>query len=179
VRRRRRGFTFIEVLVVVALFAVIGVSLFQSFTMGLKVWRRASGPNFAYRKAVLSLERMAMELRQSRPYPNTTFSGDGREFSFAAVAQGKAYNATYAYRGNALWRNTKVLSAPWDPGEEREAAPGIADLEFSYYGYDLPSHSYIFFDDWDGQTQGRPMAVRVMLDLEDGTHLEKIMHVTM
>jgi len=167
VAKRRGGFTFVELLIVVALFAIIGVSLFQSFAMGLKVWKRASRPNFSYRKAVLTLERMARELRQSRGYPNTTFTGDRSQFSFATAAPDKAYNATYELKGDALWRGTKVLSAPWDPGEEREVVPGIADLEFTYYGYDAPTSSFIFFDEWDGQTQGRPMAVRVMMDLDD------------
>ncbi len=170
------GFTLIEVLVVTALFAIIGVSLFQSFSMGLKVWKRASRPNFSYRKAVLSLERMARELRQSRGYPNTTFQGDDEGLSFASVVYGKVYNLTYEYKQQGLWRHAKVLSAGWDAGQEREAVPGIADMEFTYYGYDAPSSSYIFFDEWDGAVKGRPMAVRVVVDLEDETHLEKIMH---
>ncbi len=175
--RVRSGFTLIETLVVVALFAIIGVSLFESFSMGLKVWKRASRPNFSYRKAVMSLERMARELRQSRGYPNTTFQGEEDEFTFVSVVYGKVYNLTYDYRQQGLWRHAKVMGAGWDAGQEREAVPGVAEMEFTYYGYDAPSQSYIFFDDWDGAVKGRPMAVRVMMDLEDETHLEKIMHV--
>ncbi len=173
--RGRNGFTFIEVLVVVALFSIIGLALFQSFSMGLQVWKRASRPNFSYRKAVLGLERMARELRQVRGYPNTTFQGEDDELSFASVVYGKAYNLTYEFKQQGLWRDAKILSAGWDPGERREAVPEVAQIEFSYYGYDAPSSSFLFFDEWDGQVKGWPMAVRVMVDLEDETHLEKIM----
>ena len=120
---------------------------------------------------------MARELRQSRGYPNSTFQGESEELSFASVVYGKVFNLTYDYKSQGLWRHAKVLSAPWDAGEEREAVPGIADIEFTYYGYDGASSSYIFFDEWDGAAKGLPMAVRVMVDLEDETHLEKIMHV--
>jgi len=176
-RCARGGFTFIEVLVVVTLFSIIGVALFQSFSMGLKVWKRASRPNFSYRKAVLTLERMARELRQMRGYPDTSLQGLSDELSFASVVHGKVYNLTYDYRYQALYRRAKVLSAGWDAGQEREAVPDVADVEFTYYGYDAPSTSYMFFDEWDGQLKGWPIAVRVMMDLEDETHLEKIMHI--
>jgi len=173
-----RGFTFVEVLVVVALFSIISVSLFSSFSMGLKVWKMASRPNFAYRKAVLNLERLGRELRQARGYLNTTFQGNDRELTFISVTHEKVFNMTYRFKSEGLWRQAGAVGSGWsDAGEEREMVPDIDRLEFTYYGFDPASKSFVFFDNWDGATQGLPRAVRVVMDLKDETHLEKIMHV--
>ena len=46
----RRGFTFVEVLVVIALSAVIGTALLSSYMMGMRVWKRTANPDFSRRK---------------------------------------------------------------------------------------------------------------------------------
>ena len=177
-REKARGFTMVEVLIVVALFSIIGVSLFQSFAMGLKVWKAASRPNFSYRKAVLGLERLSRELRQARPYPGAPMMGTTDAIAFASVIHDHAYNLTYMRDGDTLRREAYVIvPGPLGSVEKREVAVDVRDIRFSYYGFDIPSGGFVFFDNWDGNVSGYPLAVRLTLDLEDGTHLERTTYV--
>jgi len=174
---RSRGFTMVEALIVVGLFSIIGVSLYQSFAMGLKVWRRATRPNVTYRKAVVNLERLARELRHSRAYPNTSFQGGNSAFTFCSVTNGKVINLTYEYKQSGLWRGTLQLGAGWDPGTQREVIPNVEAVDFTYYGYDSISQTYAFFNEWNGTGRGVPSAIRVMMDLVNETHIEKTMRL--
>ena len=179
-KKRCGGFTFIEALVVMALFAVISVSLFQSFTMGLKVWKRASRPDIAYRKAVLNLERFTEELRCSRPYPNTSFMGEEGALAFTSIIYGDAYKMTYRFYGRRLWRSAEVVERPSHPsGEWRELVSDLRCGEFRYYGVDVkaPRGEFAVFKKWNGSIIGPPVAVGITMVLKDGTRLEKIVSV--
>ncbi|MGE5279543.1 MAG: prepilin-type N-terminal cleavage/methylation domain-containing protein [Deltaproteobacteria bacterium] len=175
-----RGFTMIEVLIVVALFSVIGVSLFQCFATGLKVWKAATQPNFSYRRAVLCLERLGRELRQQRTYPNTTWTGRDDALTFASVIHNRVYNITYAFDKDAVRREAFVVGAGPFAGsvDSREVIPQVRAAAFSYWGYDPQSGGFAFSDEWTvGPGKLAPDAVRVTLELDDGTQIEKLFYV--
>jgi prepilin-type N-terminal cleavage/methylation domain-containing protein len=176
--RGRNGFTMIEVLIVVGLFSLIAASLFQSFSMGLKVWKTASRPDFSYRKAVLNLERISQEIRHARPYPGAMLTGTQEEIAFTSVMHQKVYNLTYVFKSEGLWRRADVVGAGVaEEGALREVVPRVRQVTFSYFGFDALAGGFVFFDEWDGALKGLPKAVRVAIDLEDETRVERTTYV--
>lgn len=79
-----RGFTLIELLMVVALVAVLGVSLYQALANGIRVWRH-SAQVVLEEDATILLEKIAADLRQSFPFSTIPFKGTARKVSFAQV----------------------------------------------------------------------------------------------
>ena len=176
------GFTLVETLIVVALFAVIGVSLLQSFVMGLKVWKAATSPNYSYRKAVIGLERLSSELRQIVNYPTIGFWGERDTCTFANIARDKVYNITYNYSGedNVFYRTAVSLQelagqSPASP--RRKIIPGVKNFSFSFYGYDNTTGNATFLDSWNYTKSSIPLAVKVACTVEDGREFEKVITI--
>ncbi len=181
-RRGKNGFTLVETLIVVALFAVIGVSLLQSFVMGLKVWKAATSPNYSYRKAVIGLERLSTELRQIVNHPTIGFWGARDSCTFANIARDKVYNITYNYSSedNTFYRTAVSLQelAGTEPASpRRKIIPGVKNFSFSFYGYDTTTSNATFLDSWNYTTSGIPAAVKVACTVEDGREFEKVITI--
>lgn len=167
-----------EAMVVLALFAVLGVSLFSSFSMGMNVWRRATSPNFSYRKSILALERLSRELRCAYDYPPLGFYGEKTRISFADLFADKVLNITYSYAAQekALTRaavSMQGMSDQQKPAGPRTIVTGVKDLALSYYGYDTETRTFGFWDSWNYTKSWIPLSVRVSMTLEDGNVLEK------
>lgn len=86
-RRRKKGFTLVEILVAVTIFSIIITMLFTVFKVGLESWRRAESNLEIYQNARIALDMMSRELRaamldqyyidasQSPPISFITFRG--------------------------------------------------------------------------------------------------------
>ncbi|MFH1223107.1 MAG: type II secretion system protein, partial [Pseudomonadota bacterium] len=93
----KKAFTFVETMIVLALFGILGVSLFSSFSMGMKVWKRATSANLIGRKAVLTIERLSMELRRTFNYAPIGFLGDKAHIEFPGIIGNLIYNLSYDF----------------------------------------------------------------------------------
>ena len=181
------GFTLVEAMVVVALFAVIGVSLVSSFFMGMKVWKRASSPRYAQRKLVLGLERLSTELRRVYNYPLIGFTGEKTAVSFANIVQDTIYNISYNYSsGNkSLYRTNMTMQEINNTNESFESnkttprliIPGVENFNFTYYGFNITGGDYDYFDSWNYSASGIPLGVKVSISLENGSVIEKIIPI--
>lgn len=178
----RRGFTFLETLIVVGLFSIISVSLFQTFTMGLKIWKRASSPNFSERRAILGMERLAQEVRRIRPYAMFPFSGSPEACSFAVVMNERIYNVSYEFDSGASLVRRRAVSVQdaLGGGEVPPARSVMTDVKkffLSYYGYDVDARGFDFFQSWNESAAHLPYAVKASLELEGGKILERIITI--
>jgi prepilin-type N-terminal cleavage/methylation domain-containing protein len=180
--RCRLGFTFVEMMVVVGLFSVVGVALFTSFSMGLKVWKSAASPNIGQRRALLALERCAQELRQLSP-SLAILAGEPLSCSFPLIARDRLENVTYAFdlRTGVFSREAALFEGDMEAGGsslvKRVLVTGVKDGNFSYFDFEAASGGSAgngtYFESWNA-TQIFPKAVRVEMELEDGTRVEKI-----
>ena len=64
---KQKGFTLIELMVVVALLAVLGYGIVTFFTNTFKVWWQASQQIEAQQKARVAMDEMTRFIRQARP----------------------------------------------------------------------------------------------------------------
>jgi prepilin-type N-terminal cleavage/methylation domain-containing protein len=174
-----RAFTLVETMVVVALFAVIGVSLLQSLTMGMKIWKKATQTNFVYRKSLLGMERLAQDLRQTLDYPAIGFFGDKERLDFAALLREKITNVSYIFnpQEKAVFRSgisrQEALGLAEAKAAPREVMAGVKELTFVYYGFDPLANNFTFQEAWNSTKSGVPLAVKTTATLESGEIFEK------
>jgi len=64
-RRATGGFTFIEMLIAVAVFSVVALALYSAFFAGVKVWKRSNQGQDEYQRVGFVLEDIDKELKNS------------------------------------------------------------------------------------------------------------------
>ncbi|MDP2920767.1 MAG: prepilin-type N-terminal cleavage/methylation domain-containing protein [Candidatus Omnitrophota bacterium] len=80
----RKAFTLIEVIIATLILAVVVVSIYSAFSIGLKAWKKGSeGGDF--QKIRVSLLKMQKELRSSFYFSEIPFKGASSEFAFPLV----------------------------------------------------------------------------------------------
>jgi prepilin-type N-terminal cleavage/methylation domain-containing protein len=180
----RRGFTFVEVLIVVALFSLVGVALFGSFTAGLRAWKAASNPDFSRRKALLGLERFTQDLHTSVDFSFLTslglmsFVGDPQGCSFFQRRDGNIYNIMYIYYdgtgtvarvASALGSASEIMN----PGRPRMVMTRVRSFELLYAGNEQLMGRKGLLEEWNSSSMGLPKAVKIHVELEDGQTYER------
>lgn len=171
------GFTFVETLVVVALAGVIGASLASSFMMGMRVWKRAAGPDLSRRKAILAIEKLSQDARSAFDYPAIGFFGQRDVLTLANIDQDRIWNITYAYAADdrAFYKTRTALGE--NGTKPQQLIPEVKDLSFSYYGYNNVTQAFEFQPAWNYTASGIPLAVRVEAVLENGYVFNKTISI--
>ena len=77
---RKRGFTFIEMLLVTALMAALSLAVFLCLSNGLKLWQRTQQALLQEDVAIF-FDKFSADLRNAFSF--STLTVDGREYSFA------------------------------------------------------------------------------------------------
>ena len=177
----KSGFTFVEAMIVIALFAIIGVSLFSSLSLGLKVWKRATQLNLVERKAILGLERLSTELRRTYNYPSIGFWGEKDHMEFVGIYRDEILNISYQYapQEKCVYRSGLSMqrSGLTEGSPLRRVFLEVKNFTLSFYGFDTEAGTFTFFDSWNYTKSGIPLAVKVSLTLEDGKGFEKIVAI--
>ncbi|MFH0877448.1 MAG: type II secretion system protein [Candidatus Omnitrophota bacterium] len=174
-----RGFTFVELMVVVGLFAIVGTVLMSSFAMGLRVWKKAASSNFNARGAMLTMARWTTETRRVFQYQPIGFFGNETHVEFANILNNKILNISYDFSSNEnVVRRTAVSRQALLEGEadgvSRTAISDAQAFSLAYYGWDAQLQDYAFYGTWNSSQSGWPVAVRFQVDLKDGETFEKV-----
>jgi len=173
---RRRGFTFVEIMLVTAIFAMISVAVFTCLSNGIKLWER--GKKLAVEEdASIFLDRFAGDLRNSFSYSRISFSGQEFRFEFPTIVWTPADRVSvradegfvdqigkvkYAYdperslliRAQANY--AQALHGEW--GDERVIVPVVKEFRLHYfYGSSKDPHMSVEAGD------GAPSGVEVYL----------------
>lgn len=177
-----QGFTFIEMMVVLVLFAVISVSLFSSFVMGMRAWKKITDTNFAERKALLNIARLSKELRGAFGYSKIGFYGSSTHLTFANIIGNQIVNLTYVFlpdEGTLYRYNTSMrqILGFEEPAPARKIISGVKDFTFEFYGQDYLTGNYTFLDSWNYTVSGIPAGVKVLCVLDDDHDFEKIIAI--
>ena len=135
--RKNKGFTLIEVLLALTIFAFIGIGIATSFFSGVKLWQRATTSGVWRNDIILGLEAVSKELRQSIDMPEIGFEGDVKSFSFPSISGSKIIKVVYSFdsAGKVLKRNEKdVLS--------------LDEFSVQYMRFDLKAGDVEWTDSW-------------------------------
>lgn len=114
---KQRGFTLIELIVVIALIGMIMVGITSIYTQMLYSMLQGQNAIDALWQGRLGMERMIKEIRITRSAADISTFTSG-EYNFTDI---NGNNIDYKLSGNNLVRNNTIL------------ADGISALSFSYY----------------------------------------------
>ena len=193
VRRHAAGFTLVELLVALTLFALMSVLMFGGLRFGLRAWESGSERIDEAAQVELAQSLLRRELSQVR-LPSlvmpeaeehetiSTFVGTADAMSFVAPFPSHSGIAGLGVfllserpngHGAALSLSWKVFrpdefnSETSEADEERVLLEGVAGIEFAYYGRFDANLPPDWLDHWDGNL-GLPQLIRMRVSFPAG-----------
>jgi general secretion pathway protein J len=187
------GFTLLELLVAMTVFALMAVVLYSGLRLGARAW--ASGEQRAGASADMRLAHDFVRRHLASAHPLMTrergrwrlhFAGTGEELSFvtevpAHLGQGGLYRMVFRVAG-AAERRRLILSrrlvhpdlkedseGALEGGEDQETvlAAHLSQVDFSYFGRDDPRDAPRWLARWEGR-QAFPELIRLRVTSADG-----------
>jgi prepilin-type N-terminal cleavage/methylation domain-containing protein len=110
--KNQKGFSLIEMMVVVAILGIIVLALVTFFTGGVKSWVSGQSQLKAQREARQAIDRMVREIREGKNIINVLpdiSDADTIVVFIPDLGSKPAYKATYDLSGTTVQRNTNPL----------------------------------------------------------------------
>ena len=181
------GFTLVELLLVAAILAVVGMVVYGTFVRGVNIWSRVSQPDAA-EDVSLFFKNIAYDLRNSFKMTGMAFRGAKTAVSFPTRI--KRHNkggvgdsigeVAYSFdrRNKELHKSQSSYSEVYrkKPGRKRTLAKGISSLRFEYFIYDPKQMKYSWVSKWqeeDGpfgeeKEENLPLIVKIEVGIPKG-----------
>ncbi len=186
---RKKGFTLVEILIALAILAVIVTSTFVIFRSSAKSWQKGEKRSERYHNARIAIGKMSTEISQAVVSEDklSKFIGDNEEVgfvSFVSTAEGIFELVEIEYwleeNGRFLMRNEDI-DPDFDFSTQDNSdilAENIVLLEFSYYdGLTWSDTWNLNEDEEDTEEEGEeeleidesvlPKAVKIKIKVED------------
>jgi len=183
---KKNGFTLIELMIVIAIFSLLILSIYSAFRTGLLSQEKIDAAANLYQKARLSLSLIEAELKNAFVYaePDSKFIGSSESMEFFSILdaydkEGKISSnigyIRYAILDNSLTRKASegILALKVNPEDEGESF--LSEVEELSLQFAAPStvstKLYEWQDFWpkDGdvdQKKQLPIAVKIKLVLK-------------
>ncbi len=175
-KRALRAFTLVELLIAVAIFSVVSIAIYATFSSGAAVLRRVKNIDLAQQRILLKTERISRELRQQPACRKQLFQGDKTKISFCANINYFPYRLTYYFdsSANALKRVADKLDEIID--EDGNLDPDlhsssevflskVKEVRFSYLYLDLKKNAYLWTSQWEQNYL--PFAIKFIIFTEN------------
>ncbi len=174
--RYNKGFTFIELLIAVALFSIVAVSVYFYLQTGIFLYARVGEGLKAINEYRLGFEKMDKELHNITFLDDVVFKGEEDILEFPACIevykQGErdrdCYKVTYLFKDKTLSRIVRPISQTTFTSEKEEKATLLSNVREGRfeYAYITPNGSIIWKESWtveDNDETGKiiPYGVRV------------------
>lgn len=168
-KKNKTGFTFIELMLAVSIFAIVAVVIYSTFNTGISAWKKAEVAQNLYQDIRLTLDKMAEDLENAVKYSEkenfSNFEANQNSISFYSLeevftglpkvpAHPELRKISYSLSGSMLQRLDETIpellqEKPVAQPEEMSAK--ISELNFSYYYIDKTTSpaSYKWDNVWD------------------------------
>ena len=155
----KRGFTLIELVLVTAILAVIGMAVYGTFSNGLNIWEKVTEDSVE-EDIYLFFEKISVDLRNSFKLTGLRFKGGKTKVSFPSKIKYKGEDGlentigeiTYYIdqKKKTLMRREANYSEVYrkKPGFVRILSENISSLQFKYYVYEEKYKKYAWVTDW-------------------------------
>ena len=181
----RQGFTLIEMLIVLAMFSLIGLAVVATLSNGIKIWQRLNQVN-KQEDINIFFEKFTSELRNTFRFNTIKFQGQKEKISFATFVTTPGSRqaqltgigeVTYSYdkKKKQLSKQVRNYSQIYkdEAGKNGVLFENVESVRFDYYFYNSEEKEYIWLEDWQIE-EALPLAVRIELEFENGRQSEKI-----
>lgn len=174
--RGRASFTLIELLVVTTILGVLVGVIGACIASGIRVWDTARKFNTIEADAIVALEMMERDLRNTFPYGRIRFHGDARSVTMPGIVQGPEEQGsglgTVGYsvdRGAGALVRTAGLYGGGE-GLAETVARNVRQLDLEYYRIDRPKGQPPQWQQQRGAATNLPdkVMVRLTLDTDSG-----------
>ena len=182
------GFTLMETLLAVTLFAIVITSSCGVFLMGIQIWKRTTGDSRYERKVYMALEKMQTDIQAALPVPpaedlvfkedkEMKFKGDEKAFLFPAALPGENEKGESIYQTGGVgyaWNSSQqvlcrqtLTAGDFFLRKEpvcKNVLGGVRRASFEYLVPNSAMKSYSWYRDWSGK-DGIPRALRISLEV--------------
>lgn len=159
----------VELLITVAIFSVVSIAIYATFSSGLSVLRRVKNIDLIQQKILLKTEKFSRQLREQPACRKQLFQGEKSRISFGANLDYFPHRLTYYFdrsSGGLLLVEDKLdeiidAEGKIDPEFHSPAKIFLAkvkEVSFSYLYLDLAKNKYIWTEKWDNDYL--PLAVK-------------------
>lgn len=174
----KKAFTLIEAIIVITIFSIVGVGIASSFISGMKIWDRARKVGFVRNNALITLEMIARQLRQSVNISQIKYWGEEDVFSFPVLSGNSIVEVKYEFDSSQkiLYRRQTDLADILAKKEDNSKAIQILSAEefsIKYRYFDKEMEEYEWIDEWN-EKDGIFEAVRLQLKIEDNNFIKTI-----
>lgn len=177
---KRNGFSFIELIISVTIFAIIMAAVYSAFNMGIKVWRRGQDRRVG-QKIRLGFLKIEKELKDTFFFSRIPFKGTHQGMTFPlSIPRGdteRTYVITYSIEVDEgtglseLTRKEKVFPEELeeDGGTIKGLLPPTTSIGFEYaYRSNVTSKNLEWQDAWSEERQNKlPAGVKITLQMDD------------
>lgn len=175
---RVKGFTLVELIIVVVITVTLSAAIYTSFAQGVRLWTRAAKDRGEW-KVDLWVEKLTGDLRNAIRDPQWSFKGTSQELSFAALIPGEHdsmapsyFRYTFDPRAGQLllgrYAFEEFLMPDLDPKRSERVLGRIVALDFEYYGYDAKARGYRWGSQWNKDCF--PKTVKITIEPEQMNH---------
>jgi general secretion pathway protein J len=193
--KAQRGFTLIEMLVVMTILGLISLALLGSLRFGATAWQRSNGQGGSIEQIELAETVLRRALVSAYPYLSGTdpadthiqFEGTSSRIVFLAPAPealGGAGLARFTVAAEPAESGMRLTIAAVPelalPGSATPSAgvliDGLEDAKFGYYGADDPGSDPSWHDSWSGRPSLPGMIrIRASFPRGDARHWAELM----
>lgn len=189
-----KGVTLIELLVAMTIVSILGLSVFNIFSQGLKLWKRASSvvPDV---DSDIVFEKITADLSNAYQSNMAAFEGADtmmRFFSYSRrnydvnnpeiqIRHPKAVQYLFVPEGKLLARSEEPLEILLAKDAKTRQIPykvvvkGLKECRFEYYHLDDKKNEFQWKPYWNGNCL--PKAVRISLNYDDERRMENFVKV--
>ena len=190
-----KGFTFIELLVSMAVVSLVGLAVYSVFANGIGAWRRGTIDKTYLRSIRINSEKIVRDLRNTFGFSNIAFEGTEDFVRFPALIlvtsdsdqeeeienHYEVGRITYFYDEGekSLCKEKKTYPEIFEEGDLDDdvsvddlageaLVTGLNSLKFSYCYLDNTTQTYDWKDDWKKEEQDSiPQAVKIEMSFEE------------
>ncbi|MFH1836543.1 MAG: hypothetical protein ABH862_00320 [Candidatus Omnitrophota bacterium] len=181
--KNKKGFTLVEVFLTASLLSIVLISIFATYTAGIRIWRTVRRTETIMdKKLFIATEKMRKEIYgYIRKFEEVEFEGDQKKLSFPAVSGNNIIEVTYTFKPgkDALIRETsKVSESLKESGEKTKTILFEAQsLKFSYLYPEETEEGMEGLGGWTDsfseEEDGPPKAIKMEIK-KDGKKEERI-----
>jgi len=179
-RKPNIGFTLVELLLVLAMLAIVSLAVYATFNSGIKIWQRIN-TEIPEEDLDIFFYKFSSDLRNSFKFTGIDFLGEKDKVAFSTLVDSQRLKKrtigqviySYDFLAEILNREERDFSQIYSDESNiaTQSLRNIKSLKFQYYSYDKEKKEYLWNDEW--QKKELPLAIRIELEFDDSTQANK------